>query len=190
MTFIAGHSSPNAGKNITTRPLIWDEIQLVKSAIADCPRDRALFALAMNTGLRASDLREIRFDQIIDGSLVIVERKTSKRKVIVLNGSTLDAVQAWRTICQFDWIASGQRGQMTVGSIARLVKDWGNRAGIDTANIASHSLRKSRARALIEQFHEPLYLVMRDLNHSSEAQTCAYLGITTKDQARLYSHSI
>lgn len=190
MSFQMGHISPNTGKSTATRPLLYDEIQQVKIAVQHSPRDRALFALGLQTGLRASDLREIKFSDIVNGELVLRERKTSKRKVIKLNDDTLLVISAWHQECSFEHIASGQRGQMTVGSIARLVKDWAGRAGLDTAHIASHTLRKSRARALIEQFNEPLYLVMRDLNHHSELQTCAYLGITTKDQARLYSHSI
>jgi len=190
MTYKLGHIPAHTGKRITTRPLVGSEIEAVKDVVQNIPRDRALLALALNTGLRASDLREIKFSQIVDGSLTIIERKTKKTKLIVLNDSTRDAIEAWRRVCPFEHVASGQRGQLAVGSIARLVKDWAGRAGVDQTSIASHTLRKTRARALIDRYNEPLYLVMRDLQHSSEAQTCAYLGITTADQRRLYSHQI
>lgn len=195
MSFQTGHESPNRGKIITTRALLWDEIQKLKAVVANHPRDKALLALSLGTGMRASDLSALRWDSLTDDgerfTALIRQKKTSKLKYVVLNPEVSAALREWRELGRTEWVIEGQRGgQMAVGSIARLVKDWATRAGIDTRNVASHSLRKARARALIEVFKEPLYLIMRDLGHASELQTSNYLGITTKDQARLYEHAL
>lgn len=192
MTFALGHRPAQTGKITTTRPLQWDEIQQVKEVVAKSPRDKALLSLFLGTGLRASDARSLRWSDMKDDgsrySVLIRQQKTGKLKQIVLSPEVSADLRDWQQYCAFDYVASGLRGQLSVGSLGRLTKDWVAQAGLDVRHIGSHSLRKSRALALIDHFKEPLYLVMRDLGHHSELQTCAYLGITTKDQARLYSY--
>jgi integrase len=71
-----------------------------------------------------------------------------------------------------------------------MVKAWAKEVGVTTQNISSHSLRKTFCRAMVDQYDEPLHVLMWALNHSSERQTAQYLGLLHDDVARLYEHVV
>lgn len=190
--FQEGHSL-NKGKVLTTRALVWDEVQIIKTVTRNA-RDKALLSLALGSGLRASDIVGLRWADLEDDgerlTALIRVKKTKQLKRIVLNASVSADLRAWQDECVGEFVATGQRGQLTVGSWARIVKALCVDAGVDAKNVGSHSLRKARCRALVDQYQVPLYKVMMDLGHSSEAMTARYIGITTREMAAMYEHVI
>lgn len=191
MTFRLGHAS-NRGKSTTVDPITsLDDVAKVRALIASDVRLSALWAVALNSALRASDLVALTWaDTSDDGeriTLVCQERKTSKRRVVTLNAATSALLRAWRAQCYYDHIYCGQRGPLTVGSWARIVKDLCASAGLD-GRFASHTTRKSWVRLQLDEFGTSLQTLMVALNHSTERQTLAYCGRSTADVAAAYAN--
>lgn len=194
MAFLPGHTPSHTGKTTTTDPIkTMDDLSKVKVLVQDDVRLHALWAVATNSALRASDLVSLTWsDAHDDGSavtLIVKERKTYKRRVVTLNTATSKALRAWRDECAFDHIFSGQRGAMTVGSWGRIVKDLCSRAGLDGRH-CSHTCRKTWVRLQLDEFGTSLSTLMFALNHSTERQTLAYAGRLGDDVAAAYSNSL
>ena len=196
MTFQCGHVPTSRGKNTTTRPFTnVEDIQAIKSAIQDNPRDLALFTFAINTGLRGSDIVALcrwQLETEEDGCLTVVlkERKTRKNRTIKLNKPTSDVVSAWLNISSGEYVFEGQRGMMTVAYYGRLCKTWAEKAGLSSAHVASHSLRKTFVRVNHDHFGVNITTLQWMLNHNSSNQTLTYMGLTPEDAAKAYSNAI
>ena len=188
MTYALNHVPAHKGKSTTTDPIkTLADLAKVKAVIGADVRLLALWTVATNTALRASDLVTLRWSDIqADGTLVVRERKTAKRRVLQLNGPTLQALQAWQTVCESEFIYSGQRGALTVGSWGRIVRDLCERAGLE-GQFCSHTCRKTFVRVHLDEVKTPLYVLMKVLNHSTETQTLQYAGKLSDDVAKAYS---
>ncbi len=189
MTFRPGHAS-NLGKTTTVEPITsLADVAKVRALIERDVRLRALWAVAINSALRASDLVALRWDDTTDDgeciTLVCQERKTSKRRVVTLNAATSTLLRAWRAECFYPTIFCGQRGPLTVGSWSRIVKDLCAQAGLK-GRFASHTTRKSWVRLQLDEYGTSLQTLMVALNHSTERQTLAYCGRTAADVASAY----
>lgn len=193
MSFKAGHTPANKGKTTTTQPIRGDGIDRIRELLQDRPRDLALWSVGTNTALRASDLLALRWDALEDDGVRIAfrvkEQKTGKLRLLTLNPRTSADLRGWRAHAECEWCFSGQRGRMTSATLGRLVKQWAADAGVK-GQIASHSLRKTFCRAMVDKFDEPLFKIMWALGHSTERQTAQYLGLLQDDVAALYEHVV
>ena len=189
--FTKGHRPAQTGKSTTVDPICsLEDLARVQALVQHDVRLRALLALALNTALRASDLVSLKWSDIThDGSVIVQERKTHKRRVVPLNDQTLRAVRAWEQESNSAFIFTGQRGVLTVGSWGRQVKDLCQRAGLQ-GKFASHTCRKTFVRIQHEQFGTSLSTLMFALNHSSERQTLAYCGRLGDDLRAAYQHAL
>ena len=191
MTFANGHVPSHKGRSTTVDPIKnLDDLSKVKALVLPDVRLNALWHIATNTALRASDLVSLKFSDVqTDGTLVVRERKTAKRRVIPLNSSTLKALRVWEDHATCDYIFSGQRGAMTVGSWSRIVKSLCEQAGLE-GQFGSHSCRKTFVRLQCDVFKTSLPVLMSLLGHSTEKQTLVYCGKLQDEVVKAYSHAL
>ena len=177
------------------RPLTPGQVAILKEVLTNSGRlrDLALFSLALDTLLRASDLLKLRAVDLQDSAggvrsdLAILQQKTGRTLKVSLSEAT--CVIVGRYIAETgkapaDHLFSPPRSAqpLTRRSYARLVKQWAGLLGIkDARDFSTHSLRRTRAAFLYEQSNN-LEVVRRVLGHKSLAATSAYLGIDD-DQA-------
>jgi integrase len=142
--------------------------------------------IAINTGLRNSDILQLQYEDLQKDIVTIREKKTNKAKKFAVNNNI-------RAI-----IPHNTRGSMFVGQIGdndisiqhlnrMLKKVFSNEA--QTLNISSHSLRKSFGRRVYESQNESekaLVLLSEMFNHSSTAITRRYLGIKQTEMDNVY----
>lgn len=180
---------PAKGSSIKVEPITEiRKIKSIKKLLADDPRNFALFTIGINTNLRASDLREIRVEDVqhLDegDTLEIKEKKTGKARRITMNKATVDAIQ-----CLLDgadtsggeFLFKSQRGgqAVSVSSINRLVKTWCADVGLQ-GNYGSHTLRKTWGYHQ-RQAGTDIPTLMAMFNHSSQKQTLDYLCIQDEE---------
>jgi len=188
-----GHIPGNKGKITTTEPLkSLEDVAKVRHAIQDDPRSLALFSLGVNSALRASDMLNLKRDDLKGNQLLLREKKTGKLRHLVINAPTLAAINAYLATRKDDleWLFAGQRGKLTHGYLGALTKSWFKKAGIEAERIACHSLRKTFVRINHSEFGVPLSTMMHTLNHSSERQTLQYCGLLGEDVAAVYANVI
>lgn len=73
------------------------DVRAIKKLIANSPRDAAIFAIGINTNLRASGILRLTLGQMKDigpgHKIEIIEKKTKKKRRITLNQEATTAIQ-------------------------------------------------------------------------------------------------
>ena len=174
-------------------------------------RDNMLFIVGINFGLRVSDLRMLRFSNIINenctfkDSFPVFEKKTrntrkrKKNRYITINSAVMEAVTLYLEntpgVCMSDYMfrSMSNRGgnvnePLTAMSIDRILK--GIAADLDlNMKMSTHTLRKTFCYHQMLMSHNDnrkLLLLQKMLNHSSPAQTLDYIGITGEEMEEAY----
>ena len=165
------------------------EIEKMKQYLKgkDNLRDYTIFVVGINVGLRAGDLLSLKWADVLNGNgtikdnLLITEEKTGKTKELTLNNSVKDALSEYLKSLQgleSEYVFSSRKGNehLQVRSLHRIIKQATRDLNIK-GNYGTHSLRKTfgyhRYKAGI-----PLETLQKMFNHSSQAITLKYIGIT------------
>lgn len=165
-----------------------------KKRIAD--RNKMIFMLGICTGLRASDLVRLTPNHIdIPNKLLyIVEKKTGKGRLVNLSERLIAALTAY--ISKYDikndkfLFPSQKFGEpMTVLSLNDIIIDAAKSLGWDARFYGTHTMRKTYAYQFYtaanklskERGYRALSILCKELNHSSEAITLAYIGISQEE---------
>lgn len=174
-------------------------------------RDNMLFIVGINFGLRVSDLRVLRFSNLINESFVFKDsfpvfekktrntRKRKKNRYITINNAVIEAVSLYLentpNVRLSDYMfrsvsnhGGSQNEPLTIKSIDRILKDIGSELGI-SAKISTHTLRKTfgyHQMLMSNNDNRKLLLLQKIFNHSSPAQTLDYIGITGEEIEEAY----
>lgn len=165
-------------------------------------RNKMLFIIGINVGVRASDLRlltwDFFFEKTTDNTLRFRDgyslrpKKTSKHNKYVqlkFNDAVKKVVKWYVGMYPIDdvkdYVFKSRKGDdaISVRSMWRMIKSTAKEAGI-SQNIGTHSLRKSFCRRLYDNAMDKskaLVVLQKILNHSSSLTTLNYIGITSDD---------
>jgi len=182
-------------KNGTVQPIknVNQISRIRKLLLADRKfQELAVFDLGMSTALRISDILKLKWeDLIIDGKfrdiIVVSETKTSKGKEMPLPKESLQRLYKEQPGNEFVFqpIRKG-KGKNNPGTMTRqhvndfLIKYYKDSGGDKTARIGSHSMRKGFGYIHYQKNRDLAYL-MEIFNHSSQAITLRYIGITQEE---------
>ncbi|MDD9156413.1 tyrosine-type recombinase/integrase [Aliivibrio sp. S4TY2] len=136
--------------------------------------------LGIQLALRISDLLNIRYEDIRHNRLRIVEAKTQKVVNVLLNEKSLQIISRRRNdfpkdVYLFQSHHKNVSGTKPLTRIAvyKTFRVVGDDIGI---SLGTHSMRKTRGYFVYREFG--IGETMRMLNHSKEAVTLRYIGIT------------
>lgn len=175
-------------------------------------RDNMLFIVGINFGLRVSDLRVLRFHNLINDnftfkdSFPVFERKTrntrkrKKNRYITINSAVRDAVILYLEntpnvslsdymFKSFSHKEKNSNEPLTIKSVDRILKGIANDLDL-TMKVSTHTLRKTFAYwVMVRGGNNPrrLYLLQQMFNHSSPAQTLTYIGINQEEISSAYN---
>lgn len=174
-------------------------------------RDYMLFIVGINFGLRVSDLRVLRFSNLINDnctfkdSFAIFEKKTRntrKRKLnrhITINTAVVEAVTLYLentpNVSLSDYMFRSEASNrvninepLTIQAINAMLRSLANELDLNI-KMSSHTLRKTFCYHQMVMSHNDsrkLLLLQKMLNHSSPAQTLDYIGITSEEIDEAY----
>ncbi len=174
-------------------------------------RDNMLFIVGINFGLRASDLRMLRFSNLINDNFTFKDtfpvfekktrntRKRKKNRYITVNNAVVEAVTLFLehtdnvSLSDYMFRSNSNRGCMqnkpiTVRSIERILKDIAKELDLNI-KVSTHTLRKTFCYHQMLMSHNDtrkLLLLQKMLNHSSPVQTLEYIGITADEIEEAY----
>ena len=188
---------PKKGSRIKVAPIRdLKDIRAIKKLLDGYPKYSALFALGINTNLRASDLLRITAGQVrrlkAMDEIELKEQKTGKTRRITLNRACAEAVTRLLASKTFDNdtpIFQGERGTLTVPSVNRLVKSWCKAINLK-GNYGAHTLRKTFGYQQRVRFGVGLPELMVCFNHSTQRQTLDYLCIQPEEVRSVYANEI
>lgn len=174
-------------------------------------RDNMLFIVGINFGLRASDLRMLRFSNLINENLTfkdsfpVFEKKTrntrsrKKNRYITVNNAVIDAVTLYLEntpgVSLSNYMFRNESRNrisdnepIAVYSIERILKGIANDLGLNV-KMSTHTLRKTFCYwMMVRGNNEPrrLLLLQKMLGHSSMLQTLSYIGLDAEEIASAY----
>lgn len=172
-------------------------------------RDYMLFVVGINFGLRASDLRLLRFSDLINDdcsfkdSFAVFEQKTrntrkvKKNRYITINDAVAEAVTIYlehtNNVSLSDYMfvsisTNSTHEPISTYSIERIMKQIGRELHLDV-KMSTHTLRKTFCyHQMLMSHNDPrkLLLLQKMLGHSTMAQTLAYIGITDEEIGEAY----
>jgi integrase len=148
-----------------------------------------LAVFGINSGLRISDILSIKFEDLENDSISLVEKKTNKKRTIRLNDNIKNAFELLKSrveVCEGFIFTSNQNTVYSRQYVNRKIK---NIFGTKKLSVSSHSFRKTFGRTVYENNNETdkALLYLSDLfNHSSPAITRRYLGIRQEELDDIY----
>jgi len=179
------------------RPLlprqVWSiRVRLEMSASA---RDLALFNLAIDSKLRASDLVRLKVEDVCSGTIVrdrgiVTQLKTGRPVQFEITEVTRQSVERLldqQPINEGSYLfQSRTRGRLHISArqYARIVHRWIKNIGLDDRGFGTHSLRRTKVAQLYRKTGN-LRAVQLLLGHAKIETTVRYLGVEVDDALRL-----
>lgn len=174
-------------------------------------RDNMLFIVGINFGLRISDLRVLRFSNLINDNFTfkdrfpVFEKKTrktrarKKNRYITINTAVVEAVTLYLEntpgVCMSDYMFRSQSNRggnknepISIVSANRILNGIAEDLGL-TIRFSTHSLRKTFGyHQMVMSGNDPrkLLLLQKMFNHSSPLQTLSYIGVTSEEIDEAY----
>lgn len=157
-------------------------------------RNHALIVMGLNTALRISDLLSLKWEDLYDfkrnkfrNHISLTERKTHKKKIIVLNKAAIKALKLYFPLRNSTFIFANNRsnaGPLNRSQAYRIIKTAAQniRAAI---HVSCHTLRKTFGYHAWKA-NVAVVLLMDIYNHSSYSITKRYLGIHQDDLDAVY----
>ena len=187
------------GQKTTTTSMEWDQF---KSLISKLERDGEykfclLISVGVFTGLRVSDLLQLKFNQFIGTEFLnIIEKKTKKDRRIKINSDLkyiVERIKLKMNIADDDqFIFLNKYGTKPIDKsyVNVKLKELFKKYDINLeGNVSSHLFRKTlgnRALKLNNYSNESIILLMELFNHSSPITTKRYLGVRNSEIESIY----
>lgn len=141
-------------------------------------RDYILFMMGIYSGLRVSDILQLKVSDVGKEYINIKEKKTGKQKRIFVNPVLKKALREYISDkdCEFYLIKSqnGYNKPITRIRAYQILKDVGDKFGIE--NLGTHSMRKTWGYHYYSQTKD-IALLQKVFNHSSPQITLRYIGV-------------
>ena len=141
-------------------------------------RDYLLFTAGINTGLRISDLLNLKVNQVRDKThIVIREEKTNKQKRFLINATLKQILDEFIRGMDNEESQSrkGTNKPLTRTQAYRIINKVVLKIGIKD-NIGTHTLRKTFGYHHYQKYKD--VAILQDIfNHSAPSVTLRYIGI-------------
>lgn len=211
------HPNKSAGTSSEVYPFTTEEeiklmIEVFDKRIIEAPddnkrqiaaRNKMLFLIGINVGLRASDLCNLKWNFFFNDNgefkefYTLMPKKTRKQKKFVkifFNQTVKKAIENY--VSEYpvedlnEYLFKSRKGDkcITEISLGRIIKDTAEEVGIEK-NICSHSLRKTWAYTIwhnAEDKSKALVMLQQCLNHSDSMTTMRYIGIMDEEKKDMY----
>ena len=150
-------------------------------------RDNLIIELALGTGLRVSELADLKVDDLYlkkgQNSLYVRNGKGGKDRVVQFSAKLKEQILDYLDYRQSNSLIlfPSERGaQMTRFGIGQVFKKWAKKAGL-SGHYSIHCLRHTYATNLYKASGYNLRLVQQQLGHSDISTTSVYSSVLNQD---------
>ncbi|XUX03930.1 tyrosine-type recombinase/integrase [Lactiplantibacillus pentosus] len=140
-------------------------------------RNALLILIGLNTGLRMSDILNLKVAQVRYQDVVqITEKKTKKRRLILLTRLRPQINHYIEDLPDSEYLFTNrQHHPLSVNAVYKLFQTIARK--MNRTDIGTHTLRKTFGYHYYQQTHD-IGTLMMIFNHSSEAITKRYIGLS------------
>ena len=174
------------------------DIKSIKKLLVDRPRDRLLFVLGINSGLRVQDLLALKISDVrtcsIGDRVSIKEKKTGKENVFIMNKEIKTALDEYLRCAKRQddhYLFKSRKGMnypLTTYAVTMMVQRWCDEINLKI-NAGAHTLRKTWCYQQ-RQMGSSWELLAKRLNHSTPSITRRYLGVQEEEVEEILMKSI
>ncbi len=154
-------------------------------------REMAMFTLAVDSMLRASDLLSLKVSMVQDSKgkmrkrIHVKQQKTKRRVVCALGPKARQATLIWinqEDLRPGDFLFSGNNPgrHLCRRQFQDIVKSWVRRLDLPEENYGTHSLRRTKAVMVFSQTLDPAKVQLL-LGQSTLAAAQEYLGVSEEE---------
>lgn len=154
-------------------------------------RNRLLFTLGINSGLRVSDILALNVGDVRKKAYIrLIEQKTGKPKKIPINHKLRPLLDLFTRKRNFDdpLFMTAYHNRLNRVAAYSIIKDACYTAGIE-AHIGTHTMRKTFGYHHYKKFKD-VAMLQKIFNHSSPQITLRYIGIEQDQIEASYSKFI
>ncbi|WP_027190228.1 tyrosine-type recombinase/integrase [Fundidesulfovibrio putealis] len=175
------------------------DVKSIRKLLKDNPRDRLLFIMGINSGLRVQDLLELKVADVlgvkVGDRITVKEKKTGKENVLIINKEIMDAITGYVAAVAPEpehYLFKSRKGKnypLTTFAVTKAVKTWAAALNLK-GNFGAHTLRKTWCYHQRKTFGVSWEVIAKRLNHSSPAITRRYLGIQEEEVEEILMNTI
>lgn len=160
------------------------DLKTVENYLAGNKRNKLIFIMGINTGLRVSDILSLNVEDVEHKTYIeIREKKTGKYKRFPLNNKLQKLIKEYLIYRKKNYstdyneplFVGKKHKRLDRSQVYRFLNKACSEVGI-TENIGTHTMRKTFGFHFYKQFND-VALLQKILNHSSPAITMRYIGI-------------
>lgn len=141
------------------------------------------------TGARVSEFCQFTWENILDGE-VILKGKGNKYRRFFFNRQLQSEVKAYlKQTGKNGYVAVGKYGRITTRGLSLLMKNWGDKCGIDRAKMHPHAFRHFFAKMYLKKNKDVVQLADL-LGHGSVDTTRIYLQKSYDEQKKEFNRSV
>ncbi|GFK92818.1 Tyrosine recombinase XerC [Fundidesulfovibrio magnetotacticus] len=165
-------------------------IKSIKKLLADQPRNRLLFAMGVNSGLRVQDILALKVSDVkyckIGDRVCLKEKKTGKENILIMNKEIKSALAEHLATSKLEdehFLFKSRKGKnypLTTYAVTMMVQRWCDEINLQ-GNFGAHTLRKTWCYHQRKTFGVSWELLAKRLNHSSPSITRRYLGVQDEE---------
>jgi integrase len=165
-------------------------VRSIKRLLADNPRDKLLFVMGVNSGLRVQDLLALRVADVralkLGDRVPVREKKTGKFNVLIANKEIVATLEDYFAVVNPDdehFLFKSRKGKnypLTTLAVTKKVKAWTAALNLK-GNYGAVTMRKSWAFLLRKEFKVSWEVLAKRLNHSSPSVTRRYMGVQDEE---------
>jgi integrase/recombinase XerD len=150
-------------------------------------KNKTLVILDLNTGLRLSELIDLKWKDIniTTGQLKVVQGKGAKDRMLWVDDYTIEVLKDWRVRqadklgeCEYVFTTSSKK-QLDSRGVRRMIEEYSIKAGI-TKHITPHTLRHTFATDLLRATNN-IAKVQKSLGHADISTTMIYTHIVDEE---------
>jgi integrase len=210
------HSNRVSGVSSTVYPFSVEEVKdvvcvfnkRIEEATNDnqkqiARRNKMLFLIGVNVGLRASDLMQLRWSYFYNNDMTFKksyvlqpkkQKKTGKFVEIFFNQTVKKVIENYVNDYPIEdlngYLFKSRKGDnpITERGLWKIIVDVAEDAGIEK-NVGSHSLRKTWARTIYDRADDKsgaLVMLQECLRHSDSLTTLRYISIMDEEKKDMY----
>jgi len=175
------------------------DVKSIKKLLVDQPRNRLLFIMGINSGLRVQDLLTLKVADVKDCKIgdrvCLKEKKTGKENIFIMNKEIKTALVSYLASVEMEddqYLFKSRKGRnyaLTTYAVTMMVQRWCDAIHL-SGNFGAHTLRKTWCYHQRKTFGVPWEVLAKRLNHSSPSITRRYLGVQEEEVEEILLHTI
>lgn len=160
-----------------------DKIEQMKQELLKISyRDYFLFLMGINTGLRISDLLNLKVKDVRDKTYITIkEKKTDKTKRFRINYELMQEIEKYiQNMDDEDYLFKSKRSNKPIQRVQayKIINSVAKKIGLD--DIGTHTLRKTFGYWAYKKTKD-VAMLQEIFNHSAPSITLRYIGITQEE---------